>query len=52
MLREILLPFILGLGIAYFLDPLADKLEKAGLTRLWATIVIVAFFTVVVVLAR
>lgn len=51
LLREILLPFILGMGIAYFLDPLADRLEKAGFTRLWATIFIVAFFLVIVFLA-
>ena len=51
LLREILLPFILGLGIAYFLDPLADRLQKAGFSRLWATILIVGFFSVIVVLA-
>ncbi len=45
LLREILLPFVLGLGIAYFLDPLADRLEKIGMSRLWATIVIVVFFS-------
>ena len=49
-IREILLPFILGLGIAYFLDPMADKLEKIGFSRLWATILIVAFFAIVFLL--
>lgn len=34
----ILLPFLLGAAIAYMSDPLADKLEKAGLSRLMATI--------------
>ncbi len=43
LLREILLPFVLGLIIAYFLDPLADRLEGLGLSRLWATMVIVGF---------
>ncbi len=28
--RGILLPFVVGLGIAYFLDPLADRLERQG----------------------
>jgi len=35
-----LLPYIAGAAIAYFLDPVADKLEKIGFSRLWATIVI------------
>jgi len=37
----ILLPFILGMALAYLLDPIADALERAGLSRFWATIVIV-----------
>lgn len=49
LLRDILLPFVLGAAVAYFLDPLADRLERAGLSRLWATIVIVAVFAVIVV---
>ncbi len=44
LLRDILLPFVLGAAIAYLLDPLADRLERAGLSRLWATIVIVVTF--------
>jgi predicted PurR-regulated permease PerM len=38
---EILLPFILGLALAYLLDPIADRLERAGMSRFWATISIV-----------
>ena len=34
---EILLPFILGLALAYLLDPIADRLERAGMSRFWAT---------------
>jgi predicted PurR-regulated permease PerM len=37
---DVLLPFILGAAIAYFLDPLADRLERAGLSRAMATAVI------------
>lgn len=37
---NVLLPFILGSAIAYFLDPVADRLEKMGLTRAMATAVI------------
>jgi len=44
VLREILLPFVVGAAIAYILDPLADRLESFGFSRLWATIVIVAVF--------
>ena len=38
------------MAVAYFLDPLADRLERAGLSRTFATIIITAAFTVVVVL--
>jgi len=40
LLGNVLLPFVLGMAIAYFLDPTADKLENMGFSRLWATIVI------------
>lgn len=39
-LGNILLPFILGGAIAYFLDPVADRLEKMGFSRALATAVI------------
>jgi predicted PurR-regulated permease PerM len=46
---SILLPFVAGMAIAYFLDPLADKLESWGLSRTLATVIItVAFFVAVV----
>lgn len=38
---DILLPFILGMALAYLLDPVADWLERLGLSRAWATITIV-----------
>ena len=37
---DVLLPFILGGAIAYFLDPVADRLERMGLTRALATALI------------
>lgn len=40
LLGSTLLPFLLGAGMAYFLDPLADRLERVGLSRLVATSVI------------
>jgi len=36
--HSILLPFVAGMAIAYLLDPVADRLEKLGMSRLWATI--------------
>jgi predicted PurR-regulated permease PerM len=38
---SILLPFILGIALAYLLDPLADRLQGRGMNRFWATITIV-----------
>lgn len=36
-LGNVILPFIVGGAIAYFLDPVADRLERAGLSRAAAT---------------
>ncbi|SFE07646.1 AI-2E family transporter [Roseivivax sediminis] len=40
VMGDVLLPFILGAAIAYFLDPLADKLERLGASRAMATAII------------
>jgi len=37
---EVLTPFILGGAVAYCLDPIADRLEAWGLSRIMSTIVI------------
>lgn len=50
LVRDVLLPFVLGAGIAYLLDPLADRLQRAGASRFWATMVIGVLFTVIVLL--
>lgn len=39
-LGDVLLPFVLGGAIAYFLDPVADRLERMGLSRTVATTLI------------
>ena len=49
--RDILLPFVAGMVLAYFLDPVADRLQRAGLSRLMATIVILIGFLLIVILA-
>jgi len=36
-LGDVLLPFVIGGAIAYFLDPIADRLESLGLSRMAAT---------------
>lgn len=43
---SILLPFVAGMALAYFLDPVADWFERRGLSRLMATIVILVLFVV------
>ncbi len=47
----ILLPFIMGMALAYILDPLADRLERAGMSRLWATVTILIISVIVFVVA-
>lgn len=45
LVKGILLPFVVGLGVAYFLDPPADRLERWGCSRNVATALItLAFF--------
>jgi predicted PurR-regulated permease PerM len=39
-LGDVILPFVVGGAIAYFLDPVADRLERLGLGRAAATTVI------------
>ena len=40
LLGNVLLPFLLGAAFAYLLDPVADRLERLGFSRLAATVVI------------
>ena len=51
-LGDVLLPFVLGGAIAYFLDPVADKLEEWGASRVLATVIItlVAVFAFVLLI--
>lgn len=48
---SILLPFLAGMILAYFLDPVADRLERFGLSRLAATIVILIGFIAAFIIA-
>ena len=49
VLREILLPFVAGMALAYLLDPLANRLERLGVNRLVASLVIIGAFVLVFV---
>jgi predicted PurR-regulated permease PerM len=51
LLSGILLPFLAGLALAYFLDPVADRLERLGLPRLAATLAILLLSILAIVLA-
>lgn len=51
LLRDVLFPFVAGFAIAYFLDPVCDRLEKAGLSRTLSTVVVTAVFFILFVLA-
>jgi len=55
LLGGALLPFVLGAAVAYLLDPVADRLQRIGFSRVWATITItlvaaLIFIAVVVLL--
>ena len=50
LLGSTLLPFLMGAALAYFLDPLADRLGRLGLSRTLATAVIATFAILVFVL--
>jgi predicted PurR-regulated permease PerM len=48
---DILLPFVAGMVLAYFLDPIADRLERAGLSRTAATLLILLAFILALTIA-
>jgi predicted PurR-regulated permease PerM len=51
LLGDTLLPFLLGAAMAYFLDPVADRLERLGLSRALATAIIAIGVVLVLVAA-
>jgi predicted PurR-regulated permease PerM len=46
-LGDVILPFVLGAAIAYFLDPVADRLERLGCSRALA-VGIITFFAILI----
>ena len=43
----VLMPFVAGIALGYLLDPLANRLEKLGVNRLGAALIILAAFVIV-----
>lgn len=50
LLSEILLPFVMGLAIAYLLTPFVDRMERAGASRLLASLLIIGVVVLLFVL--
>lgn len=50
-LRDILLPFVMGMAFAYFLDPVCDWIERRGVSRTVATTIVTVIFLLLVLLA-
>jgi predicted PurR-regulated permease PerM len=50
VLGDVLFPFAAGMALAYLLDPLATRLERYGLSRLMASLVILGLALLVFVL--
>lgn len=46
LLGDVILPFVVGAAIAYFLDPVADRLQKLGLSRA-LSVALIAVLTVI-----
>ena len=51
LLGDVILPFVLGAAVAYFLDPVADRLERLGLGRAAAVAGITLLAVLVFVIA-
>ncbi len=49
-LGDVILPFVLGGAVAYFLDPVADRLERMGASRALATAIITLVAVLVFIL--
>src|SRR5271169_5753411 len=50
LLSPILLPFVVGMAIAYLLDPLANRLIARGLSRFAAALIILGGFVLILVM--
>lgn len=46
--RSILLPFVVGLALAYLLNPMVNIVQKIGIGRAWASAVVLSFVLAVI----
>ncbi len=49
LLHDVLMPFVAGIVLAYFLDPLVDRLERRGIGRTLGTCIVLVGFLLLVV---
>lgn len=47
VLRSVLLPFVVGIVVAYFLDPLVNKISGKKISRSLATIIVMSLFLLI-----
>ncbi len=50
VLRGVLTPYLVAMALAYFLDPIADRLEKMGLSRLVSVMIITLSAVILIVI--
>jgi predicted PurR-regulated permease PerM len=51
LLSPVLAPFVAGTALGYLLDPVADRLQRMGMSRLGAALVLLVFFIAFLVTA-
>jgi predicted PurR-regulated permease PerM len=51
LLGDVLMPFIAGMALAYLLDPLVRQVQRLGLSRAIASVVVVLIFILIIALA-
>src|SRR6476469_3669182 len=49
LLHDILLPFVAGIALAYVHAPIADRMQRAGMNRTVAALLIVTVFIVILI---
>ena len=50
LFNAVLLPFVMAAVLGYLLDPLANKLQRLGVSRTWSTTIILVGAIIVVIL--
>ena len=50
LFANVLTPFVAALALGYVLDPIAGRLQKLGMSRVFATLIILAFFVLLLLI--